>query len=247
MSEMKRSIHRNVSKKWEEFVPQKLEGVEEYTYTDISKVFGVHWVTVQKCLAGNATNYNPVLVRKIQAFASDVGYDPKCAMQIGAKRAAHSAVNTHIKKRHFDSVQQRNEHMYMLREQGYTNAQIAKFTGYTSEMVRNIIGTQPIEYTQASHKRRGELYHRECEDRKALAAARQKKVDAANAQVESYNAAVDELARLDEAVAMAKMKYIQQKSTVEKMRGALSSCAEYATIPIKPIPDAEQNGENRPN
>ena len=58
---------------------------------------------------------------------------------------------------------------------------------------------------------------------------------------------VDELVRLDEAVAMAKMKYIQQKSTVEKMRGALSSCAEYATIPIKPMPDAEQNGENRPN
>lgn len=236
-----RTIKNNA--KWEAFQPVKIEGKDRYTQKDIAKVFGLSPVTICSILSDAPNRYNECLIKKVRAFAKEVKYGEKMPEK---EKPEH--ISVHLSTRHYSSKQERSDHMLKLRDDGYTNAQIAKFTGYDRKTVFRIIGAQPDEYTAMSHERAGKMRKIICENRKALsAAARQKKVDAANAQVESYNAAVDELARLDEAVAMAKMKYIQQKNTVEKMRGALSSCAEYATIPIKPMPDAEQNGENRPN
>lgn len=221
-----KSNRKKNTRKWENFIPQKLEGVNEYTLHDIAKVFSISPTSVQNCLNGRDERHNPVLVRKVKEFSNAVQYTPERAMHIGSKRGTDASRNANLSKRNFESVQQRNTHMINLRNQGYTNAQIAKLTGYTYATVRNTIGRQPEEYTQASVKRRGEFYHRRCEDRKALYAANRKKIDAANEQVEIYNSAVDELTRMCEAV-------VAQKSAVEKMRGTLSSCEKYATVPIR--------------
>lgn len=243
MSEARLSRKEEINAKWEAFQPVKIEGKDQYTLRDIAKVFGVSHVTIWHIINGKNHEYSDNLTNKVRAFAQEVKYRKKLA----EKEPKPEHISVHLSTRHYSSKQERSDHMLKLRDDGYTNAQIARFTGYDRKTVFRIIGAQPDEYTAMSHERAGKMRSIISEDRKALAAARQKKVNAANAQVESYNAAVDELVRLDEAVAMAKMKYIQQKSAVEKMHDALSSCAEYATIPIKPIPDAEQNGENRPN
>lgn len=241
MSEVSLSRNAKINAKWEEFTPKKIDGKMQYTIADIARVFGVSHAIIGQILDDKG-RCNENLRRKVKQFASEVQLTKYC------EKTDHIHIHERLSTRGYVSDEQRYEHMITLRENGYTNAQISKYTGYTVPTVIKLIGCQPKEYTEASMKRAGDFHRRICNDRKSLSAAfRQKKVDAANAQVESYNAAVDELARLDEAVAMAKMKYIQQKSTVEKMRGALSSCAEYATVPIKPMPDAEQNGENRPN
>lgn len=222
MSEVRISRTMNNNAKWEAFQPQKIEGKDRYTQTDIGKVFGISRNAVCLILNGNEKEkgYNETLAQKVRAFAKEVKYkEPRETKQ--------KHISVYLSAHNYSSKQARYDHMLKLREDGYTNTQIARLTGYNRKTVFEIIGAQPESYTAMSHERAGKMRKIINEDRRALSVAiRQEKIDAANAQVEIYNSAVDELRRMCEAV-------VAQKSAVEKMRGTLSSCEKFATVPIR--------------
>lgn len=228
MSEVCLSRRNKINAKWETFQPAKIEGKYRYTQKDIAKVFGIHPITVCKILNdSDKDGYCSTLAEKVRKFAKEIKYME--VLPQSDLKPKH--ISVHLSTRNYSSEQEHSAHMLKLREDGYTNAQIARATGYDRKTVLRIIGKQPVEYTQASIRRYNERRHRECEDRKALASARKQKIAEANAQVESYNAAVAELNRLNEEVK-------RQKSVVDQMHDALSSCVEYATVQIISIPAA---------
>lgn len=229
MSERIRVTNPSVSMKWETFQPRKIEGKVGYTRRDIADAFGISESSVNSILIGK-DNCNPVLRGKVRSFAEDVQYGvvrPENVWMCPVDAALYA------------NPQERRKRMMALRDKGYTNAQIARMTGHSHLTVLKIIGRQPKEYTAASYKRAGQVRKMANADRKAVAMDRlRKRIAEANAQVTAYNAAVDELARLDEAMDMAKKAYDQQRSAVEKMKDALSLYADMATIPAKSVPDA---------
>lgn len=210
------------SKKWESFEPQKLPGVEVYTATDIAKVFGISEGSFWRIMAGTKGNSAP-LREKVLQFAQSVGYDGKTA------RYTQDA-----KLRGFSSMEQRDEHLRKLRAMGYSNAEIAKLSGYGCYHIWELLGPQPKEITQKSRARAGKIRSMKAQDRKAAAAEMKCKQEIveANAKVEEYHAALDKLTALDEELAQLKMKYLSAKAETKKLRKAIPKCA---TVPIREL------------
>ena len=131
-------------------------------------------------------------------------------------------------------MEQRDEHLRKLREMGYSNAEIAKLSGYGYYRILELLGPQPEEITQKSRARAGKIYSMKAQDRKAAAAEmkRRQEIAEANAKVEEYHAALDKLTALDEELAQLKMKYLSAKAETKKLRKAIPKCA---TVPIREL------------
>ena len=210
------------AKYWENFEPQKLPGVEVYTAADIAKIFGISEGYVWNIMGGIKTCSAP-LREKVLQFAQSVGYDGKT-----------SCCTRGTKLRGFSSMEQRDEHLRKLREMGYSNAEIAKLSGYGYEHICELLGPQPKEITQKSRARAGKIRSMKAQDRKEASAEmkRKQEIAEANVKVEEYHAALDKLTALDEELAQLKMKYLSAKAETKKLRKAIPKCA---TVPIREL------------
>lgn len=207
---------------WENFEPKKLPGVEVYTAADIAKVFGISDSSVWGIMTGSK-GYSAPLREKVLQFAQSVGYDGKTAIRTqGAKL------------RGFSSMEQRDEHLRKLRAMGYSNAEIAKLSGYGYYHMFELLGPQPKAITRRSVARAGKICSMKAQDRKEASAEmkRKQEIAEANAKVEEYHAALDKLTALDEELAQLKMKYLSAKAETKKLRKAIPKCA---TVPIREL------------
>lgn len=214
--------YKHKTRNWEDFEPKKLLGVDVYTAADIAKVFGISESSFWRIMAGDKGSSDH-LREKVLRFAQSVGYDGETA------RYTRGA-----KLRGFSSVEQRDEHLRKLRAMGYSNAEIAKLSGYGYYHMWKLLGSQPEEITQKSMARAGKIHSMKAQDRKAAAAEmkRKQEIAEANAKVEEYHAALDKLTALDEEMAKLKMKYLSAKVETQKLRNAIPKCA---TVPIREL------------
>lgn len=124
--------------------------MERYTQSRIAKEFGISVITVNKVLNGNKGNQvAPYTARQVLDFCKKVDYQ----VDRHAERERISSLELH----NFKDNETRKAHMLHLRQNGYTNVEIAKLTGYTYITVLKIIGKQPKELTLASYQRAAEI------------------------------------------------------------------------------------------
>lgn len=116
--------------------------MERVTQAQIAKDLGVSTFTVSASLKGNPKcGLRPELMKKVQEYSQKVGYKNTKTLSL----------------HHFKDVNDRRQHMQMLRAKGFSNAEIAKLTGYAYKTVLDIIGYQPQNITAASYKKAGEI------------------------------------------------------------------------------------------
>lgn len=152
------------------------------TCRTIAQDIGCHYHTVERVLCKHLP-VSESLAATIREYAEKVGYVPVTKSM--AKRARF------LEEIGFGTAEQLEEHMKMLRERGYTNAEIAKKCGVSYNTALLYIGKQPKEYTAESMRIAGEYAKAKNAARKSrlknFKAAEGKRIDAAIEQTEADN------------------------------------------------------------
>lgn len=135
-----------------------------YTARRIAHELNMNHSTVSNILCGNK-NYADATIAKVLDFAKSVGYDA----EIGKHYKAHR--ETAKKEKfwfggNFHTKAEEIAHMNFLRDEGFTNAEIARKIGRSYGTVRCNIGLQPKSYTERSRIRACEIRHAKTVDRR---------------------------------------------------------------------------------
>lgn len=104
----------------------------------IAEKIGMNIGTVRQCLTKNARKYKTDTVERVRKVAREMGYDPHYAM-------AANAQALYLSRSNFPSMEVETSRMMILREQGYSNAEIAKMIGKGHQTVLKRIGCQDNE------------------------------------------------------------------------------------------------------
>lgn len=164
------------------------------TCRTIAKDLGCHYHTVEKVLNGR-TDVRESLAAVIREYAKKVGYVP--VTKAMAKRARF------LEEIGFGTAEQLEEHMRMLRNRGYTNAEIAHKCGADYVTVLRYIGKQPKEYTAETMKVMGKQV-------RVKNAARE-------ARIENFKKAKQERINAEiEQTRTAKVIYLQQAAKCDE-------------------------------
>ena len=143
---------------------------------DIAAALNLSVGTVYQCMTKSPKN-SPKTVMAVREYAESVGYDSKKARGRRGKKAYTGMKgckgwrSIYIKASPFETYDDYLKHCLKLRENGWTNAEIAKSCGCSTPMVRHAIGRQPEEYTAQSMKIVGAR-------NSAIAAARRERAEA---------------------------------------------------------------------
>lgn len=116
------------------------------TCRTIAQDIGCHYHTVERVLCTHLP-VSESMAATIREYAEKVGYVP--VTRAMAKRARF------LEEIGFGTAEQLEAHMIMLRERGYTNAEIAKKCGVSYNTALLYIGKQPTEYTAESMRLHG--------------------------------------------------------------------------------------------
>lgn len=181
-----------------------------YTARRIAMELNMNKSTVSNILCGNK-NYADATIAKVMDFAKSVGYDA----EIGKHHKTHRAAK---KEKfwfggNFHTKSEEIAHMNLLRDEGFTNAEIARKIGRSYGTVRYNIGLQPKSYTERSRIRACEIRHAKTVDRR-MNSLRYAKLKAEIAEQEEANALAQQAA-MDAAAAAA---IAQQNAEIAKQK-----------------------------
>ena len=178
---------------------QNITQIKRVTQSEIAERVGCSTSVVSNALKGVGAVSDELKVRIVNA-ATELGYVPR-----------H---NYH--KGNFASHKEEVDYMLQLRDEGYTNAEIAKKIGRCYLTVLNNIGKQPAELTAISGSVAQFIQaHRE-QLRKAYVL--QREVDRHNAMVESVDALNARIASMEDA--LKSLRDEQTKKVEEVTRNA---------------------------
>ena len=135
-----------------------------YTQRHIANDLGLSITTVAQCL-NNDPRYSTSTREKVQAYAAQVGYSKTRNVQnrvAQANEAKAEILKTGVRPmtEYRRRLAAENMKMLEMRQNGMTNAMIAKKTGLCLCTVEHRIGHQPEYMTAASHKLAGEYAKR---------------------------------------------------------------------------------------
>lgn len=123
--------------------------VKVITARDIAEKLGVGVTTIHNCLTGYTCGYAKETVEKIQATAKEMGYDPKKARGRRSKTMEPKPEKFWCNG-NYHSREEEVARMMTLREEGFSNAEIAKKLGRAILTVRRNIGAQPADMTKGN-------------------------------------------------------------------------------------------------
>lgn len=154
---------------------------------EIAKASGFGLGTVRNCLSDKCSaNYKQSTVEKVRQTAADLGYKPRTARSYrGRKTPANSL---------FKSKNIETSAMLTLREQGHSNAEIARRCGVTVTTVRARIGNQPKALSAANRKLAGTVRAEKSRIKRDFVA--KKTVEEYNQKVVALNAKMLEVKQL---------------------------------------------------
>lgn len=189
------------------------------TTFDIANEFGIKRNTVNAILAPNSkrTGKRAIAIRE---YAKKMGYDPSKRLRVKKEKPEHFWCNGC-----FHSKAEEVARMESLREEGFSNAQIAKKIGRTTITVRRSIGQQPEEITRLNKIMGGKIRAQKNAMRKQYVI--NKPIIEYNQKVEELNKAKAELDALQKDIA------VKQK-IAEKNARAKVKCPgiTFETTPI---------------
>lgn len=147
------------------------------TLKDIAEYCGVSLATVNNVIVGGYTQkygkYSPKTIERIKEAVMILNYKDKRSEErkemTRTRRMQIKEQNNKTKYWYggsFHSYAEEKARMLELREEGYTNIQIAKKVGRTPKTVWAKIGKQPVEYTMESMREVGLRRRQESETRR---------------------------------------------------------------------------------
>lgn len=196
------------------------------TQRDIAKNLGISLRTVNKCLSKGSGYVSAATFHRVHDAAKKMGYvlpsSPEYRQQ---KEIAREAVRreNYLLTHNFPSREAETKRMEYLREQGYSNSEIARKVGRCVLTVRRRIGSQPEDMTK-ENIRLGQ------KNRAAKNAKRRQYT--ANHTVNTYNGMVAELAEV-------KAKVVLIEGQVKAMLPKVKEAAKISQVKmIEDISDA---------
>lgn len=161
------------------------------TMRDVAAKAGVSITTANNCASPDRSKkYTKTTVEKVKAAIKELNYDPKKALRTSmanARAKKHNGPANSV----FASRDAETAAMEQLRRSGYSNNQIAKKCGVSYSTVKNRIGTQPKNMTQANL--RLAKRHASAQRQIRLRLAQQNTIAEYNKKVMSFNAELEKL------------------------------------------------------
>lgn len=181
------------------------------TARDIAAALRLNLSTVRVYLN---SNNNSATAQRVREYAAKVGYDPHKAEQYNndlRKESQLHARTTEIKTYYcngnFHTKEEEVARMKELREQGFSNAEIAKKIGRCSHTVFDNIGKQDEEMTYQNR-----VFSQKIRAQKNAA----RKLYVVNKKVMEYNKKVEKHNKMKAELNMLQIELLEQKSSIEQ-------------------------------
>lgn len=188
----------------------------------IAERLGLSVKTVHNCMCTDTNGRSQKTVELVRKTADEMGYDPKAANGIGFRNYHAKTADDHKAKKepvyllthNFPSKEAETKRMIYLREQGYSNKEIAQKVGRCYETVYHRIGAQSQDMS-LSNRIQGQ------KNRAARNAQRRQYV--ADHTVRTYNGLVTELSDV-------KTKIAKLETEVQQIKPAAIQAAKISRI-----------------
>lgn len=218
------------------------------THKDIAQHCGLSFSTVRKIMSSGYTkkygSYSDKTIERVKTAAQELGYMPKGSeerrkmtkVRVEAKKELERA-KKYWRNGNFHSGEEETQRMIYLRNNGHTNAAIAKKTGRTIKTVLNKIGRQPKEYTKESFRLASERLRLEREaQRKRMLSVKVSEYEAYLTRVQeeerSVVAAEAEAQRVANEAAKKREEYAQKVIVLEFYRKEAEAAAKELGVKI---------------
>lgn len=122
--------------------------VKVITARDIAEKLGLGVSTVRKCFMKNPISVSEKTIVEVQKTAEEMGYDPRKAIGNRTNHPMKAKVEHFYCGGNFHTKEEEVARMRILREEGFSNAEIAKKIGRTYQTVLRNIGFQPDDMTK---------------------------------------------------------------------------------------------------
>ena len=195
----------------------------------IAEKLGVSCSTVKKILnpRRDGKGFSEKTIQKVKETARRMGYDSEKARNAATKKSAYRSWQ---RNSNFPTVELETARMLELRNEGYSNAMIAKKIGKSRETVWNRIGCQPSEITENSMKNRDARRRIEAESRRTYAEKVKAEKESKQKVYRGIKKEYDEChAELEQT--FAKMTQLAEKQGEIKIR--LTAAAKEAGIMVQ--------------
>ena len=160
-------------------------------YMDVARECGMSKGAVRNILSPNGksgSHYAPETIANVFAAAERIGWaSPGTPRYIEITKKIEEARN-YLHKSNFRCKEDEKRRMFALRQQGYTNARIAKKVGCSHHKVIDWIGVQPDEYTHESAILAGKMRTEQRKARERLVLSQ--KISAFQSAQKEYDAGV---------------------------------------------------------
>lgn len=187
------------------------------TIRDIAAALHMSPSTVRVYLGDNSVTRkqkSSQAIMRVREYAKKVGYDPYTAWSYNAdhckemvEHAKNVKLTTYYRGGNFHTKEEEVARMKELRDEGYSNAEIAKKVGRCSVTVCNNIGPQDPELSRQNVAMAAHI-------RAQKNAARRQYV--INKPIREYNAKVEEHNRMKAQLAMMQVELLTEKPSIEK-------------------------------
>ena len=180
------------------------------TARDIAAALHLNLNTVRVYLKGNGAG---ATAQRVREYAKEIGYNPQMALKYGRihgheiKKTGKVKIESYYHNGNFHTKEEEIARMLELREQGFSNAEIAKKIGRHSVTVFKKIGKQDEEMTRQNLAMGARI-------RAQKNAAR--KLYIVNKKVVEYNKKVEKHNKMKAELNILQLELLEQKPTIEQ-------------------------------
>lgn len=187
------------------------------TTADIAAALHISRKTVLTYLGDNTATHGrkSPMIQRVRDYAASVGYDPKKAYEYNRthraemqKLAKERKVVTYYCNGNFQTREEEIRRMQELRDEGFSNEEIAKKVGRSSSMVYYALGKQDPELSRQNQQMASRIRAQKNAVRKQYIL---------NKSIREYNAKVEEHNALKAKVAQMEAELKPQTPVVEKV------------------------------
>lgn len=214
------------------------EGTKANTMREIAEHLGISHQTVRNALcASSSLRMSDEMVSVIKEAVQKLDFVSHRSAE--GKQRTIDRLNAVRRARfyyggNFHSEAEEIARMRQLREEGYTNMQIATKVGRSYHCVLAKIGKQPADMTANSKVSSGIEKARKYQDRKLYVA---------NHTIRVYNSTLDEIRKLREEADMLKSKADKLERDMAKLEPEVKKALKIATVPLQQVAADLANAE----
>lgn len=227
---------RLISRPYPSFLKMKEipEGARATTLQEVAEILGIGASTVRKCFAAPNPNsrVHPDTKKAILEACKKLGYiHPR---SVAGKQRTQERLNA-VRQAHFwkggnfHSKEEEVARMRQLREEGYSNMEIAKKIGRSYQTVRKSIGTQPTDMTLHTKAMSGAARTKKTQERK---------VYVADHTIRAYNNTLQEINTLRNDAKALLEKADSLEKTLKDTLPDVKKAQKVATLPLLTIEPA---------